>query len=193
MPQNVRRSTDHGHSYDTVSFTPPPARLHHVDNLHPDLAHALTRLATNVVLVDGGLEKHHISPRVFARLSKRGLVEKGRDKRARPTWRPSAYGQRILATEVPRFLAQKSQRGYVTDPRLAMAGEPEAVDAATQERLTSEAADRSHVRMHERALHERLYAAEMAAAAAGVDITRQRLAIAQRVRALENLLEAKTA
>jgi hypothetical protein len=47
------------------------------------------------------------------------------------------------ADDPPRLLARASERGYVSVPQLAMTHEPEAVPAAYQRRLSSEAARRA--------------------------------------------------
>jgi len=100
---------------------------HSLDDLSPNMAQALIRMHTDVVLIDGGLEKHKIHKLTLRALVRHRLVEHGRDKRARPSWKPSAQGLKVIATEAPRLLAARSQRGYTTVPALAMSDEPEAV------------------------------------------------------------------
>lgn len=84
-----------------------------------------------------------------------------------------------------RLLHKDSSRGYTTRPEEAVPDEPEAVAVEDLERFAADAAAR-HVAFREGLrLEDRLARASRSAQAAGVDVTRERAAIARRVEAIE--------
>lgn len=72
------------------------------------------------------------------------LLERFAERHAdRPVW---AITFRVDTSHVPRLPHRQSERGYTSNPRDAMVDEPEAVDAATQARISDEARGRDVVR-----------------------------------------------
>ena len=92
---------------------------------------------------------------------------------------------RLASTDRPRFLAARSQYLYTDNPAQAMKGEPEAVDAASQQRMSAQAgASRDASRAAENAgapLPERLRALEELAAAGNSEAARHLHVIKQRL------------
>jgi len=84
-----------------------------------------------------------------------------------------------------RMLHRDSTRGYTTRRRVALPDEPEAVDHDTQARYSAEGFERHQARRDGTPLSGRLGAALTGAEAAGVDVTRETLAIRRRVEAIE--------
>lgn len=77
-------------------------------------------------------------------LVRHGYIEPGHDKYRREVWKLSAAGWSLVTAETPRYLTPsarpaRTERGYSTDPRHGMRGEPQAVDQATQDRITAQA------------------------------------------------------
>jgi hypothetical protein len=95
---------------------------------------------------------------------------------------------------IPRLLHRQSERGYTNNPRDAVPDEPEAVDAATQTRITAEARRRDTVRrgwldqqlLDERAsLEHRLDRARELARRRGIDVRQDVRIIERRILAIE--------
>lgn len=140
-----------------------------------------------------------LHPRTITTLVDRGLLEKGRSNKAHEVYKPSVAGLKLILADEPRLLAERSHRGYVLPGHElghingAMFGEPEAVDAATQQRFTDDAAGDQASRMSERSIAWEWERALQAAEAAGVDTTRQRLAIQKQIRAVQRKADQRAA
>ena len=77
-------------------------------------------------------------------LSEDQLVERFEARHAdREVW---AVFFELDRSHQPRYLHRQSERGYTTNPHDAVPDEPEAVDAATQVRISAEAHERDPVR-----------------------------------------------
>jgi hypothetical protein len=125
-------------------------------------------------------------------LSDEVLVERFDQRHAeRPVW---ALFFEVDRAHVPRLLHRQSERGYTTTPRDAVPDEPEAVDAATQTRITAEARRRDTMRrgwldqhlLDERAsLEQRLDRARELARQRGIDVRQDVRIIERRIAAIE--------
>lgn len=115
-----------------------PRTARHLGNLHPDIVSALIRMHTQTVYT----KDHGIDEKVMRKLVARDLIEQGRTKHGRVVWKPTAYGQQVIRTEIPRFLAARSDDLYVTDPRFGMRSEPEPVSEHTQALQSADAHQR---------------------------------------------------
>lgn len=119
-----------------------------------------------------------------------GLIEVRRGRR----WKPTVRGWEVLHAEEPRLLAQSSVRAYVRpgstlyETNGAMFAEPEAVDAATQERISQKARDTfgamrsgrdERLFQEQRSLTERLHVLHRLANQRGIDV-RSELRIVER-------------
>lgn len=169
--------------------------IHTLQDLTPNMERALIRCATLTVPCDRtqGGPISSIHPATVKALERHELIEQARDKRARPCWKPTARGRALLTVDQPRFLHRRVHRGYTTEPQFAIPGEPEAVDATTQDWITARA-DRDHeqwaaiekARREQLELDERLRMAIESARLAGVDVGRQELSILRRIESLES-------
>lgn len=101
----------------------------------------LTRCANGPVLINGPIPAVTV-----AALTRKQLIQEGRDRRARPVWQPTETGLALLHAHEPRLLAARSEHGYTTDPARALPGEPEAIPAADLAHYTRQARDRDHAR-----------------------------------------------
>jgi hypothetical protein len=180
-------------------MTDQPRTARYLSDLTPKMSTALIRCHTDVVLV-GKHDTKGISTPTINALVRRELVAEGRDKRARRTWKPSTIGLVLISTEEPRFLAAQSQKGYTTNPALAMFGEPEAVDDATlgefavsnngRHKAIKAGADQA-LFAEQRTLEDRLATLKRVAFERGID-TRSELRIVERgLDALERKIRAQ--
>lgn len=117
-----------------------------LSDLSQPMSRGLLRCHTLTVLVSKDPRTYGIQPVTLRALERRGLVEQAQDKRARPVWKPSARGARLITTEEPRLLAARSQRGYTAEPYEAVFDEPEAVDHTTQERFSDQGRETDQLR-----------------------------------------------
>lgn len=166
----------------------------------PDKARtALVRCHHDTVKVRDVDDHQEIDARTLNLLFTRDLLEKGRDNKLREVYKPTVSGLRLILADEPRLLAAKSQRGYVLPGHElgqvngAMVGEPEAIDHITQERFTAEAWSEDQSRKSERSIAWECEQAIRAAEAAGVDVTRERLAIQRRIRAIQRKADQRAA
>jgi hypothetical protein len=97
---------------------------------------------------------------------------------------------RVDTSHVPRMMHRQSERGYTSNPRDAVPDEPEAVDAATQARITDEARRRDHARRGwleqqaldgQRSLEEQLAEVRRRGQRSGVDLRDHERAIQRRI------------
>lgn len=109
---------------------------------------------------------------------------------------PARLLKRGLVTQVPHDPAHPRSRGYTDRPSEALSGEPEAIDAETQDRYSREAVDRHRAfkdTVEDRPLEEQLAYELRRAEAVGVDATHSRAAIQRRIRALRRLIDQRAA
>jgi hypothetical protein len=105
----------------------------------------------------------------------------------RPVW---AIGFQLDTSHRPRFMHRLSERGYTANERDAVPEEPEAVDAATQERFAAEARERDPVRRgwldqqqldERRGLEQQLSRARELARRRGIDVRNDVRVIERRI------------
>lgn len=72
-------------------------------------------------------------------LLSRGLIAERTTKTKKKAWGTTEAGRRLIETEEPRLLAQRSERGYTNLSSRAMPGAGQAVSDSEQARMTSHA------------------------------------------------------
>jgi hypothetical protein len=107
------------------------AKARFLADLPPAMSKALVRCHTQVVLVRDDHRVHGVRTQTINALVRHELIEEKPDKRARPSWKPTANGLRVIKAEEPRLLAARSQRGYTAELGQAVFDEPEAIDEKT--------------------------------------------------------------
>lgn len=170
-----------------------PQRL---SDLTPAMSRALVRCHTMTVTTAEPTARG-VRKRTLAALLRHGLIEQGRDSRARPVWRPTARGMVVITTEEPCLLTYAARprgtvRGYTNDPALAMPDEPEAVDPDCLADLTKQAHARGQVLRGEQQLHReartlsrRLREETLATGRKGLDVTSELAKIREQLDAIE--------
>jgi hypothetical protein len=164
-----------------------------LEELPPKMASVLLRMHTQTILTRDADADHGISPNTLAALKRHGLIEEGRDKRARPVWKPSGRGLSVLSTESPRLLAARSQKGYTTRPAEAMRDEPEAVSEVWLKRFGEQAQDaipQGDVGVWVRERKELVRALDALEAVGNRSVARQVRQIRDRIRVIDRELKA---
>lgn len=171
-----------------------PGKARYLSDLSESMGVGLRRCYEIVVPVKPSEKNcvvHHNTIRALVRHS---LVEERRDSRLRVRWWPTELGLRILGAEEPRLLAAASDALYTSEPGRQMFPDAgEAVSEVWTKRFADEAVGAARVRALQRPLVWRLERALVAAQAAGVDVTRELLAVERRVSAIQRKAEQRKA